>query len=110
MSLNRNDDKFHGQGTYTSSDGSKYEGEWKDGGNHGQGTLTFSDGTKKEVEYKDGVLLNEEIEEQEEEKVTINNASDEIVSKIKKLKELLEEGILTDEEYQKKKDELVSQI
>ena len=39
-----------------------------------------------------------------------NDATDDIVSKIKKLKELLEEGILTEEEYQKKKDELVSQI
>ena len=28
----------------------------------------------------------------------------------RKLKELLEKGILTEEEYQKKKDELVSQI
>ena len=39
-----------------------------------------------------------------------NDATDDIVSKIKKLKELLDEGILTEEEYQKKKDELVSQI
>ena len=39
-----------------------------------------------------------------------NDASDDVVSKIKKLKELLDEGILTEEEYQKKKDELVSQI
>ncbi len=39
-----------------------------------------------------------------------NDASDDIVSKIKKLKELLDEGILTEEEYQKKKDELVSQL
>ena len=39
-----------------------------------------------------------------------NDATDDIVSKIKKLKDLLDEGILTEEEYQKKKDELVSQI
>ena len=39
-----------------------------------------------------------------------NDATDYIVSKIKKLKDLLDEGILTEEEYQKKKDELVSQI
>lgn len=61
---------------------------------------------------------NEEKQEQETEKVEVkqeqeagkNDATDDIVSKIKKLKELLEEGILTEEEYQKKKDELVSQI
>jgi|TARA_B100000678_G_C17985177_1_gene412661 uncharacterized membrane protein len=33
-----------------------------------------------------------------------------VVSRIEKLKELLDKGILTEEEYQKKKDELVSQI
>ena len=38
------------------------------------------------------------------------NSSDEIVHKLEKLKELLDKGILTEEEYQKKKDELVSQI
>ena len=36
--------------------------------------------------------------------------SDDIVSRMEKLKELLDKGILTEEEYQKKKDELVSQI
>ena len=39
-----------------------------------------------------------------------NNSSDEIVHKLEKLKELLDKGILTEEEYQKKKDELFSQI
>jgi len=33
-----------------------------------------------------------------------------VVSRIEKLKELLDKGILTEEEYQKKKDELVCQI
>ena len=39
-----------------------------------------------------------------------NDSSDEIVSMMEKIKKLYEEGILTEEEYQKKKDELVSQI
>ncbi len=39
-----------------------------------------------------------------------NDATDDIVSRMEKLKELLDKGILTEEEYQKKKDELVSQI
>jgi len=29
---------LNGQGTYTWSNGNKYEGEWKDGKEHGQGT------------------------------------------------------------------------
>ena len=28
-------------GTFTSADGDKYVGEWKDGKMHGQGTYTF---------------------------------------------------------------------
>ena len=39
-----------------------------------------------------------------------NNSSDEIVSRIEKIKMLYEEEILTEEEYQQKKDELVSKI
>ena len=35
------DDKRHGQGTLTFSDGSKYVGEWKDGKEHGHGTHTL---------------------------------------------------------------------
>ena len=53
---------------------------------------------------------NRKIESKQEKEVGKNDATDDIVSKIKKLKELLDEGILTEEEYQKKKDELVSQI
>ena len=39
-----------------------------------------------------------------------NDFYDEIVSRMEKIKKLFDEGILTGEEYQKKKDELVSQI
>ena len=39
-----------------------------------------------------------------------NDSSDEIVSMMEKIKKLYEEGILTEEGYQKKKDELVSKI
>ena len=48
------DDKPHGQGTLTFSDGSKYVGEWKDGKEHGHGTHTFPDGRKYVGEWKDG--------------------------------------------------------
>jgi hypothetical protein len=40
--------KEHGQGTWSSTDGEKYVGEFKNGKIHGQGTYTFPDG-KKEV-------------------------------------------------------------
>ena len=36
--------EYHGQGTYTWSDGRKYEGEFKDGERNGQGTYTFGKG------------------------------------------------------------------
>ena len=39
-----------------------------------------------------------------------SESSEDIVSRIETLKILFDEGILTEEEYQKKKDELVSQI
>ena len=48
------DDKRHGQGTLTFSDGSKYVGEWKDGKEHGHGTHTFLDGSMYVGEWKDG--------------------------------------------------------
>ena len=44
----------NGQGTYTSSDGDKYVGEFKDGKQHGQGTLTTTDGQKYVGGWKDG--------------------------------------------------------
>ena len=48
------DDKRHGQGTLTFSDGSKYVGEWKDGKEHGHGAHTFPDGSNYVGEWKDG--------------------------------------------------------
>jgi hypothetical protein len=49
------------------------------------------------------VLEDEDVKEK-------NNSSDEIVSRIEKIKKPYEEKILTEEEYQSKKDELVSKI
>ena len=46
------DNKPHGKGTYTESNGSKYVGEFKDGKRHGQGTLT----EKKGIVFKGKVL------------------------------------------------------
>ena len=48
--------EYHGQGTLTAPDGSKYVGEWKDNKYDGQGTITYADGEKWEGEFKDGAL------------------------------------------------------
>ena len=47
------DDKYHGQGTYTGTDGFKYVGEWKDDKKDGQGTLTWASGATYVGEWKD---------------------------------------------------------
>ena len=53
MSIDKNkvfflrEENGDGQGTYTYSDGNKYEGEWKDGKKHGLGTLTFFNNVRK---------------------------------------------------------------
>ncbi len=49
------DDKLNGQGTYTFSNGEKYVGEFKDGKKNGQGTYTYS-GSIYVGEYKDGKM------------------------------------------------------
>ena len=41
-------------GTFTSANGDKYVGEWKDDAPHGQGTSTYITGDKYVGEWKDG--------------------------------------------------------
>ena len=50
----RENNRYHGQGTLTFRDGDMYEGKYKDGEKHGQGTYTWSDGRKYVGEWKDG--------------------------------------------------------
>ena len=55
------DNKYEGQGTYTSASGDKYVGEWKDGKNNGQGTATFANGRvmpMEELEKVYGKMAN----------------------------------------------------
>ena len=47
------DDKMHGHGTYTFNDGDKYVGEFKENNFDGHGTYTFDDGDKYVGEWKD---------------------------------------------------------
>jgi len=49
------DNKFHGQGTFTTAEGFKYVGEWKDSKHHGQGVRTLPDGQNYVGEWKDGM-------------------------------------------------------
>jgi hypothetical protein len=52
--LNECDFFISGQGTYTYSDGDKYEGQWLEGQKSGQGTETYSDGGKYEGQWLEG--------------------------------------------------------
>ena len=51
--------KYHGQGTIINSAGDKYIGGWKDGKFYGSGTLTYSNGDKKSGVWKDGIIGNQ---------------------------------------------------
>jgi hypothetical protein len=44
----------HGQGKSTTTDGSTYEGEWKDSMRHGQGKETYSNGNTHEGDWDNG--------------------------------------------------------
>ena len=46
------DGLYHGQGTYTHSNGDIYEGDWKEGKRHGHGTYIESEGDKYVGEWK----------------------------------------------------------
>ena len=46
-----------GRGVATWPDGTRFEGEWRDGQRHGKGVETWPDDTRFEVEYRDGHLL-----------------------------------------------------
>jgi len=48
------DGKYHGQGTFTYANGEEYVGEFKDDKIHGQGTYTWANGNKYVGEYRDG--------------------------------------------------------
>ena len=48
------DGQRNGQGTFTWHDGEEYVGEWKNGKEHGHGTYTWSDGDKYVGEFKEG--------------------------------------------------------
>ncbi len=48
--------KRDGKGLWLATDGSSYEGEWKDGLPHGKGVITDKDGKKLETDYFQGEI------------------------------------------------------
>ena len=49
------DNKIHGQGKMTYSNGDIYEGEWKDNKIHGRGRLTLTNGEIYEGKWKNNI-------------------------------------------------------
>ena len=83
--------KYHGQGSTTNITGDKYVGGWKDGKFYGKGTLTYSNGNKKNGVWKDGkvnkqsVLTPSNDDKKKEEKIPDNVSDTDIISVIKKI-------------------------
>ena len=49
----------NGRGTYVFTDGSSYNGEWKDGFPEGSGTLKYINGSVDEGEWTHGLYIDE---------------------------------------------------
>jgi hypothetical protein len=50
--------KPHGKGTYYYNDGNKYTGDWVDGDMSGQGVLTCANGERYEMRYSQMLCQN----------------------------------------------------
>ena len=50
--------KYHGQGTFCWTNGTKYVGPFADGMCHGEGILYYNDGTSEKVTYNNGNVVN----------------------------------------------------
>ena len=133
-------DKFHGQGTMTWPDGTKYVGEWENGETHGQGITTWQNGTTEEGVYKDGVFQYEKAiaDRYATTKVSevipanahasgsswkcntgftkfgnsCNKAeeSKDYIKELEKIKELLDSGVINEEEFKKMKQKIIEKM
>ena len=96
----------HGQGTINYASGSKYTGEWKNGKKNGQGTYTHYFGTIKEGVWKDNKF-------QFARKTPIaenNSSTNDIQSRLAKLKKLEDAGLITKDEAAKKRKAILDSI
>ena len=48
------DDKKHGKGIFTWSNGKRYEGQWSEGKQHGIGVMINKEGVSRESEWRNG--------------------------------------------------------
>tara|TARA_B100000787_G_scaffold87807_1_gene64853 strand:+ start:94 stop:726 length:633 start_codon:yes stop_codon:yes gene_type:complete len=83
--------KYHGQGSITNVAGDKYVGGWKDGKFYGKGTLVYSNGDTKSGNWKDG-KFNKQIaltpsnnDKKKEEKIPENISKSMIMNVINKI-------------------------
>ena len=83
--------KYHGQGSITNVAGDKYVGGWKDGKFYGKGTLAYSNGDTKSGNWKDGkfnkqsALTPSNDDKKKEEKIPENISKSMIMNVINKI-------------------------
>ena len=83
--------KYHGQGSITNVAGDKYVGGWKDGKFYGKGTLAYSNGDTKSGNWKDGkfnkqsALTPSNNDKKKEEKIPENISKSMIMNVINKI-------------------------
>jgi hypothetical protein len=77
------DGKYHGKGTITNAAGDKYIGGWNNGKFFGEGTLTRSNGDKKSGIWKDGKLYKKDtLSASNKEKKISESLSDSDINKV----------------------------
>jgi hypothetical protein len=115
--------KRNGQGTFISANG-KYVGEWKNDRPNGLGILTHADGRIEEGMFQNGNLLRAQKvapnkyssttdvthPSPNNSTVTNNSNTNDIQSRLSKLKELLDTGLITKEEAAEKRKAILDSL
>ena len=98
--------KMHGQGTWTWPDGSEYVGEFENGKRHGQGTLTNPNG-----DTCSGIWCNDKAPDKEQKKTKTSSESEseesDVEKELNKYKDLFDKGLITQEEYDAKRKQIL---